>query len=276
MEVHAKRCAARVRQVLCLTLHSHLVKVLVPTSVTHLMQLASEVKHIIIDEGQELSPTWYEELAQSLRTMSTGVTILFDLNQLGGNIESGDMNRYRQRLKSWHSALQSIPKMTSMEFYVNYRNSREIANYYYDVLGAALPEPIRSEIPVFESGEVVVRKAKDSSELSAIVASVVNQFKVDFRFGEIGIVCVDGVVTRTDNLRRELSLFGIPTTTELESTNEVLITKPEVIRGHERKAIIVCTPNNETRSKKWGKAIRLYIALSRARDRLVVIEISGE
>ena len=61
---------------------------LVPNTDQDLVQLAKSVKHIIIDEGQELAPSWYKTLGDTLINNSTGVTIFYDLNQLGANYQT--------------------------------------------------------------------------------------------------------------------------------------------------------------------------------------------
>ena len=244
---------------------------LVPSSCTDLIQLAEEVKHIIIDEGQEFTSGWYRSLGEAISKQETGLTIFFDLNQLGGNIERGDTKRFEKRLSNWEADLRSIPHSNLMELYINYRNSREIAQFYYHILEESLPHPIRSEIPVFTSGEVVTYRTKDFSKLPTLIVSVINKLRTDFRDGEICIICLDTMV-KPENLCQSLNQLGVQAIKELDSTNRLLVTIPKIIRGHERKACIVCTPIRDILVKDWGRAINSYIALSRARDRLIVIE----
>jgi hypothetical protein len=242
---------------------------LVPSSAADMIELASQVDHIIIDEGQEFSPGWYVSLGKFLQGRKTGLTLFYDLNQLGGNITSGDTRRYKDRLSSWDGALMSIPECRSTEFYINYRNSREIAEFYRRILEKTLPSPIRSEVPVFETGEVVVIENKDAIQLPAVIADVIRKLRPDFDFGEIAIVCLEGTI---NDLYEGLMLFGIPITTDVESKGKVFVTRPRQIRGHERKAIIVCSPPEAGLGRKLGKSIDAYIALSRARDRLILIQ----
>lgn len=244
---------------------------LVPSSRTDLIQLAEEVRHIIIDEGQEFTPGWYQSLGEALRKQETGLTLFFDLNQLGGNIERGDTKRFEQRLSSWEAGLRSIPHSSFMELYINYRNSREIAQFYSHILEESLPQPIRSEIPVFTSGEVVTHRTKDLSQLPPIVASVISKLRMDFRDSEIGIICLDTRV-KPESLCQSLNRLGVQATTDLDLANNLLVTVPRIIRGHERKAIIACAPIHNNLVKDLGKAIDSYVALSRARDRLIIIE----
>src|SRR5262249_32838973 len=145
------------------------------------------VDHIIIDEGQEFATTWYESLGHFLKARPIGVTMFYDLNQLGGNIGSGDTRRYEFRLSTWDGALKKIPQSTPIELYINYRNSREIAEFYYKVLREALPKPIRSEVPIFESGEVVIHKILDENSLPVIVADVIKKLELNYRHCEMAV-----------------------------------------------------------------------------------------
>jgi len=45
-------------------------------------QLSNSVDYVIIDEGQEISTSWYTSFAESLKTNNIGITILYNLNQL--------------------------------------------------------------------------------------------------------------------------------------------------------------------------------------------------
>lgn len=159
-----------------------------------------------------------------------------------------------------------------MELYINYRNSKEITQFYNQILQNALPQPIHSEIPVFSCGDVIINSAKDTSQIAVVVKSIIQSLKSDYQFGEIGIVCIDGKIV-SKYICEGLASLGIPTTVNLESSNKVLVTSPKVIRGHERKALIVIVSSNEYMTRDLGKAINSYIALSRARDRLFVIKI---
>lgn len=251
------------------------INYLVPNSVSDLLQLSEEVNHLIVDEGQELTPNWYQSLGHALKQKDTGITIFYDLNQLGANYQTGDTKRYEYRLSSWKSGLASIPKCNLMELYINYRNSREITLFYYRLLEKTLPQPIRAEIPVFSCDDVDIHCAKEDSQIPLLIARIVRKLQADYNFGEIGVVCIDGSI-KPIIISRSLEAFEIPSTTDLDSGNKVLVTKPRIIRGHERKALIACAPSNNSMTKKLGKAINAYIGLSRARDRLFIIETKGK
>jgi hypothetical protein len=245
---------------------------LVPSSADELAQLCAAVDHLVIDEGQEFATTWYHALGKCLGPRQTGLTLFHDVNQLGGNYQPGDSKRYEHRLSTWDAAMRAIPGATSIELYINYRNSREIAEYYFGVLSDALPKPLKCEVPVFGSGEVIAHRTSDANQVPVLVADIINKLRSDYTPSEIAVVYLGGG-PGPHVLARSLADFGVPAGTELGGKEEVVVTVPKEIRGHERKAVIVCTPPRGAGTDKLGKAINSYIALSRARDRLVVIEI---
>ena len=245
----------------------------VPTESTHLIQLAQTVDHIIIDEGQEISPFWYKEFGQALKGLDTGITLFYDLNQLGASYETGDTKRYKERLSMWPSAIASIPNCKSLELLINYRNSREITEFYFKQLDQTLPNHIRSEIPIFSSGDVLTFQARNARQAILMIVDIVKKMEKEFSDNEIGVITI-GAAPRFLYLNENLSKFYISTGSELTELDKILVTVPRTIRGHERKIIIVvCMAQGAT--KDLGKAIEFYIAFSRARDRLFVIEIQG-
>jgi hypothetical protein len=242
---------------------------LVPASDKQLIQLAQNVQHLIIDEGQELTFSWYKSLAEFLKTSNIGITIFYDMNQLGANYDLGDTKRFDYRIENFLPSLKSIQKIQFLDFYINYRNSKEISTYYFNTLNESLPNQIKSEIPVFSGGDVLTHLVKGPIELPILIAEVIKKLKKDFTFNEIGIICLTGKIEPIIN---GLSKLGIPISSDLMTNDKILITNPQIFRGHEKKVIIICTPKIENTKSKIGKAINAYIGYSRARDRLIVFE----
>jgi len=244
---------------------------LVPREPEHLIQLAESVEHIIIDEGQEISPVWYKKFGESLKNLTTGLTLFYDLNQLGGNYETGDTKRYEHRLSDWSPSITSIPKCNSIQFFVNYRNSKEIAEYYFQQLETILPNSIQSEIPVFSSGEVLKFEARNEYQVYATIENIIGKLLKEYSNNEIGILTL-GSAPSMSAIQDHLEQINIYTTTELNSKDKILVSVPSLIRGHEKKVVIVCKGQSKL---KVGRAIESYIAFSRARERLFVIEVQG-
>ena len=245
---------------------------LVPNSSNDLVQLSAAVGHIVMDEGQEIATGWFSELGRALAASETGVTIFYDLNQLGGNIPAGDAKHFNRRVGSWESSMSSIANLANIPFMINYRNSREIAEYCQDKLMRSLPVNFSSTIPLFGAGKVVTDTVKNRKEIGFAVARVVNSLRKDFLDGEIGLIFHGYVRGNMQECLTELSKFGIRYTKDIQNGEMILVTSPRDIKGYERKAIIFCAPPLDHSTRKLGHAIDVYVGMTRARDRLVVLE----
>ena len=240
---------------------------LIPNSSDDITQLANEVDHIVVDEGQELAADWLSGLGNA------GFTLFYDPNQLGGNIPAGDTKRFNHRLDTWHSKLNSIPQLSNCVFSINYRNSQEIAEHCHKMLAQVLPNNLQSyNIPLFKSGDVIEVSVKDKTELGVQIARVVQTLRKDYHDSEIGLIFNSFQTTDIKRLRNELKKFNVKTTSDIQNTRMILSVSPRDIKGHERKAIILCTPPMDQATRKLGKAINVYVAITRARDRLIVLQ----
>ena len=191
-----------------------------------------------MDEGQELAPTWFADLGSALVEGNTGLTLFYDLNQLGGNVKPGDTSRLQKRLEFWHSSLDSAPRLGKMTFSINYRNSKEIAEYWQETLAGFLPDHLSASIPIFGAGEVVEETIHDRKEMGLQVARVVHALQKDYRDGEIGIIFNSYVREEMASILRDLGSFSIKTTKDVRNKEMILSASPRDVKGHERKAII--------------------------------------
>ena len=239
----------------------------VPKQPDELIQLAEVVEHIIIDEGQEIPTTWLTRLADKI-AINVGVTLFYDLNQLGGNIPNGDSKRYRHRLTDWKMMLAGFPRMQKFQLAVNYRNAREIAECYFDLLSEALPAKPIADVPVFEAGEVIYRKI-NFHDANDVIAGVLHRLLREHSPHEIGIVSLD---QSAHSLLRALAKRKFRVGDDPKQ-DTVVVTTPSKIRGHERQVMIVTTENYRGLRRNFGVAIDAYIAMSRAVKRLIVLEV---
>lgn len=240
---------------------------LVPNGPDELIQLAEAVDHIIIDEAQEIPVTWLIKLSEKLRD-TTGLTLFYDINQLGGSIKNGDVSRYRRRIADWKAMLNHFPKMRKFSLSINYRNAREIAEHYLTMISEALPEKTLADVPVFETGEVVQRQIK-REELLDVLASLLYRLLHNHLPREIGVVVFD---QKPEAVCRSLAERQLPVTND-PAQDRTVITTASRIRGHERQVIIVTTENAEALRRNYGVAIDAYIAMSRAVKRLFILEV---
>ena len=242
---------------------------LVPRQPDELVQIAEVADHIIIDEGQEIPVTWLARLAERVNGRG-GMTLFYDLNQLGGNIPAGDRTRYRRRVTDWKMMLDSFPRMQKFRLAINYRNAREIAESYLGLLSEALPAKPLADVPVFETGEVVRRRIL-AQEVDDVVTSLLHRLLQEHSPRDIGIVCLD---RGTDRLRRVLLKRKFPVAVD-PMCDSLVITTASKIRGHERQVVIVTVNDYDALCRNFGAAIDAYIAMSRAVKRLIVIEAAA-
>lgn len=244
----------------------------VPSAPSDLIQLAQEVDHVIFDESQEFPSQWFQTLGNALLNNPVGLTVFSDLNQLGGNIGRGDTRRLKYRLETWESSLRTIPNIGEMTLHINYRNSKEIAEYYKQTLEPLLPNALYSGIPLFSSGSVIEKSLGSREQLVPRVVEVINALRRDYHDNEIGLLFNGNLRANLGATLAQLRRFGIPTTSDVTDTRLILNSSAEQIKGHERKAIVFCTPSIEWATRNLGQTISVYVALTRARDQLVVIQ----
>ena len=248
---------------------------LVPRSSDELIQLAYAVDHVVADEGQEISPEWWRRLGEALRDRPTGLTIFYDLNQLGGNIERGDTRRYRDRITRWVNMVDSFPGMRRYRLSINFRNSREIAEYYLALLAEALPARPIGEVPAFEAGPVSIHQVTPGA-LIGVTASTLRRLLSEHRPEDLGVALVPGAVIPggggADGLRASLGRLDLPVT-RVAGEPGILVRVASEFRGHERLAMIVIAPPRDRATRSIGNAVAAYIAMSRAIAQLVILEV---
>ena len=113
---------------------------------------------------------------------------------------------------------------------------------------------------------------KSRRELGVTVARVINSLRKDFHDGEIGLLFHGNVRENMGECLKELGRLGIKVTRDIQNREMILVASPRDIKGYERKAIIFCSPPLDQSSRRLGHAIDVYVGITRARDRLVVLE----
>jgi hypothetical protein len=240
---------------------------LVPREADDLVQLSESVDHIVIDEGQEIPVTWLQTLGNRIPDR-VGFTLFYDLNQLGGNIPKGDTGRYRRRVSDWKTMIGGFPRLQPLRLTVNYRNSKEVAEHYLALLSDVLPAVPLAEVPTFESGEVAVR-ATNREEVVGVIAGLLRRLLQRYSPGQIGVAMLARLPSDTF---AELAELGLSVTHDL-NTSSITVATAAQFRGHERKVMIVIAEDPLRLRQDFGSAIDAYIAMSRAIQQLIVIEL---
>lgn len=245
------------------------INFVVPKSEWELIESSKWVDHLVFDEAQEVPPTWLAQLGDQLDD-GAGITLFYDVNQLGGNIKSGDTRRYINRIERWNFMLNEFPKMDKFTLSINYRNSREISGYYLEYVSRYLPVSPVVDVPVFETGEVVHHKVS-RQEKNEFLLSLLHRLVRVYSPRQIGVV----MLGKKSELRDTLSalhsrMFRVSSDA---ATDSIVITSPSKIRGYERDVMIVMTVNDRDIRRNYGGAIDAYIAMSRAVKQLFFIEV---
>ncbi len=240
----------------------------VPGNADELIQLVGAVDHLVIDEAQEIHVTWLAKLAEQMPS-NKGITLFYDINQLGGNIRKGDVRRYRDRISSWKTMLCKFPRLREYRLTINYRNALEIAEYYLDLLSDALPTKPLADIPLFESGEVV-QSTVNLRNLIDILGGLMHRLLKTHSRRDIGIVTLN---QSPKMLIRKMAEWTIPVTDD-PTRDAIVIANSTKIRGHERQVMIIVTKDIKSLRRSFGHAINAYVAMSRAIKLLIVIEAS--
>jgi hypothetical protein len=241
---------------------------LVPRNADELIQLGEAVEHLIVDEAQEIPVTWLSCLGDRL-AQRVGVTLFYDINQLGGNIPNGDVQRYKRRITDWKHMIRGFPGMQKFSLLINYRNAREIAEHYLTLLADALPVKPLSDIPAFETGDVVLHRVQ-RNVLDDVLGSLVRRLLQEHPATDIGVITLESGAGRLCGALRERKL----PVCEQPSECDVVVTNASTIRGHERRVIVIVTRSAESLKRNFGLAIDAYIAMSRAVHRLFIIEVA--
>jgi hypothetical protein len=238
-----------------------------PTDVRCMLE--EGVNEFVIDEAQDLPPTLFEQFTRTGPGREVGLCLFFDLNQTNAlRVAPTKEAEERQRLTN---SLMRIPHVQSIHLAINYRNSREIAEHVRERLRDQLPWTYRGEAPAFECGEVAVLTAANEGDLLASVLKSVAALRREFAPGEIAVLWCGGVAGSWRRLLHALEGSALPVSSHVDATGRILVNTAIKVKGHERRAVIAVVRPGD-RPSKFKHAIATYIGLTRARDRVVVIE----
>jgi hypothetical protein len=228
------------------------------------------VDHAVFDEAQDLSPN------TTLRRFASfvgGFTIFYDLNQTQrfNKVARGQVEKTRTTIEC---AFRDLADCQRMEFPINFRNSMEIENFVRENLSTLLPWDLQCTAPMFQAGGVVRVQAGSEGEVHVAVKRALDALLNDFTPGEILVLWCSkgqGAWRRLLNNLEE----GYPVHDQLDNQHGILVLQSHKAKGYERKAAIVVT-EGFSNIQLFKHAVKTYVALTRARDRLVVVEAASE
>lgn len=224
--------------------------------------------HVIVDEAQELSPMAWRMLTR--RCPSRSMTVVGDLAQASGP----------SSLRSWGQALDPYARghWRPVELTVNYRTPIEIMAVAADVLHSADPQA-RAPEAIRSAGEDPVAIRTSAAELASEVARLAGEQAATYAAGETGGTGgtggTVGVIVPAGNLSSVAAAVGrvIPgasTTGRASLDTPAVVLTPRTTKGLEFDTVIVVEPAAIVAERDRGQH-DLYVALSRATQRLIVV-----
>jgi len=258
---------------------------LVPQNSAELVELATATDHLVIDEGQEFRPTWYSHLSTVESVRHRGLTVFADLNQILGTVpakSSERRERCRALVEAWQKTMTNALQCIPLSLTINYRNSAEIAAFYFDLLNRSLLISINSEAPVFSAGEVVRCRASNVENAALTAKHFLGQLKIDSENHEIAIISLLGGGARRvllDTIGRQSNFWtdedDDSDASDVCRAHKLVFSHVNHIRGHERRVVIALMRPVPDLISNPKQAIEAYIALSRARELLILIEVAA-
>lgn len=213
--------------------------------------------HVVVDEAQDLSPM--QSRAIGRRATTGSLTILGDLAQ----------GTTPWAASEWADVLTPLGKPAARveHLTLGYRAPApviELANRLLPGLAPDLP-PARS-IRAGEPDAVRIQHT-DDDVVSAAVDAAVDLIAVP---GSIGIICTDDIAETVSTLLRERDVPHLMLTADIEEAEpQVTVVPATVVKGLEFDHVVLVEPADIAAGPRGLN--RLYVALTRAVSRLVVV-----
>ena len=218
--------------------------------------------HVIVDEAQELSPMAWRMLAR--RCPSRSMTVVGDLAQASGP----------SSLRTWGEALDPYARgrWRPVELTVNYRTPTEIMAVAADVLHTADPDA-RAPEAIRSAGEAPVGVGVSSGDLAAEVARLAGAQAAAYAAGKSGGTV--GIIVPTVHLAAVAAAVrsqipGASTSGRASLDTPAVVLTPRTTKGLEFDTVLVVEPAAIVTERDRGRH-DLYVALSRATQRLIVV-----
>lgn len=236
-----------------------------PSKVDEIINLTNSYDHIIIDECQEFSPYWFNNIIKECKISGTGLSVFYDFNQMGSNIKPGDTSRYNKKFKAWNTLFSFNKDIRHIKLNINYRNPIEINDYCIKKLNSSLPYPININKSCYSTNDIVEFNSSSEEEIIVYLNDLVH--KLLDSYDEKDIMIIDDI--KLISSANDFISFNFNTNKIINYTDIALV-KPMNARGYERKIVIFLTESFDE-NLKVGKSIKKYISLSRAKEQLFII-----
>jgi superfamily I DNA/RNA helicase len=202
--------------------------------------------HVIVDEAQDLTPMQWRMVMRRVRGRS--LTIVGDLAQ-----RSGDTAR------NWTDLLPAeLADAQRQDLTVNYRSPAEIHELAVAVLAGFAPNVVPSRA-IRRAGSAPRFEPVD--DIEAALAGFVSELGVEVG-GQIAVITVDAGCLH-QRLGGELAAL------DAELVERLRILEPNEAKGLEFDAVVLVEPTAIW--ERHGGPAQLYIALTRATRRLIVV-----
>jgi len=218
-------------------------------------------QHVVVDEGQDVTPLEYFLL--SLHSSNQSFTVLGDLAQ--------SVIPHRG-IMSWSEVGRLFPKERIQRMTVNtsYRSTNEITHYQNQILGKVESRTTKA-IPVGRHGEKP--QFIKSKTYEDMIVAIINDIK-SLQKQSINLIAVLSKTERESNrLVQELKERGITALlldedSGLEAT--VLVASIHQVKGLEFDAVVLCNARDYNYPDTWTNNRLLYLAVTRASQYLYI------
>jgi DNA helicase IV len=210
--------------------------------------------HIIVDEAQELSAMAWRSLMR--RCPSRSMTLVGDVAQ------TSDL----AGASAWAAALSPFveDRWRLAELSVNYRTPSEIMEVAAGVL-ARIDPALRVPRSVRGSGHPPVTVEVGFAELAGVVASVA----AEVGDGQVAVLAADADIDRVRAVLPDAAAGEDP-----DLTDRLVVLDVRQAKGLEFDAVVVVDPDRIVAASARGLN-DLYVALTRATQRLVIVMVSS-
>jgi DNA helicase IV len=225
-----------------------------------LIERTPSLAHVVLDEAQDLSPMECRAIGRRCATGSA--TVLGDIAQ----------GTTPWAARSWPSMLGHLgkPGASVRELDVGYRVPRQILDFASRLLPSIAPELRPAASLREDAGSLTVRTVSASELGERVAAECAYGLRAP---GSVAVICADGQTREiTESLSQAGLAFGVlGASPDGEAEDSRLTVVPVTLaKGLEFDHVVLAEPGRISAGEAYGLR-RLYVALTRAVSRLIVV-----